>query len=315
MTYTMNDQLAAQLAQLQPRLAQFPDYTPGDALSWRARSNALYALINDVLPVAPGVAKEEFHLPFSDQTLRARWYQPQSIASKGAVLFVHGGGGVAGSVDLYDKIVANYAQQSGVPFLSLEYGLAPETAGHTQAEQAVAALLWLQQHSARFDVDPARIVLMGDSGGGGIAASAALLARDRAITAAGLVLIYPMLDNRPGDQNAALAPFLTVTPAELATVWRARTPADVSDALMPYVSPAHAQSLAGLPPVYIDVGELDLFCLESLKWAEKLAAGGVPAEFHLYPGVNHGFELLAPQADIARQAMRLRCEALRRMTA
>lgn len=313
MTYALNSQLAEQLNALQPRVVSFPNFTPGDAFAWRKRADALYALVNELLPATDGVAAAELHIPFNGTLLRARRYSGKTRFSRGLVLYVHGGGGVAGSVNLYDKIVAQYVKQSGVDFISLEYGLAPETAGHMQTEQVTATLAWLYEHSSQLDIDPERIVLMGDSGGGGIAASAALMARDRHLALAGLVLVYPMLDRQVAEVNPELSPFLTVTADEVKTAWQARIGNEISDALPEYVSPAAAQDLTGLPALFIDVGDLDLFCQESMRWASRAASAGVQTECHLYPGVNHGFELLAPASDIARQAISLRCGAIRNM--
>jgi len=82
---------------------------------------------------------------------------------------------------------------------------------------------------------------------------------------------------------------------------------------MAYISPAVVRDLSGLPPTFLDTGELDLFCRENMTWANRSAEAGVPVEFHLYPGVNHGFDLIAPTSDIAISAMKLRCNAIRRM--
>ncbi|AHF79183.1 Alpha/beta hydrolase (plasmid) [Sodalis praecaptivus] len=312
MTYTMDPELAAQLARLQPRFDRFPAYQVGDVMSWRTRSEAFYALVNDQLPETAGIKTQDVSLPFGEETLLARWYHPADRASAGAVLFIHGGGGVAADIALYHKIVAKYVAHSGVSFLALDYTLAPEVTGDVQTEQALSALIWLRNNAARWRIDPARIVLMGDSGGGGIAASTAILARDRGIPVAGQVLIYPMLDHRTVEQSAAISPFLTITADEIQTAWRARLPPTPRDAVLPYISPARLEDVARLAPTYLDVGELDLFCGENILWAQKLSASGVPVECHLYPGVNHGFELLAPDAAIARQALQLRCAAIGR---
>lgn len=313
MRYVLDKQLSEQLARLQPRLASFPDFKPGDPYGWRKRANALYDLVNQQFPFQDGVITSDFSIPYGNGHLMARRYSPGITSSRGAVLYVHGGGGVAGSVELYDNIVRTYACQSGVDFISLEYGLAPETLGLLQTEQVIAALVWLKENSHEQAIDPDRIVLMGDSGGGGIVASAALVARDRQIQLAGLVMIYPMLDHRVMPEAPELTPFLSVTAEEVKTAWAARLGANVADAPLSYISPATATNFSGLAPLYIDVGELDLFCQENLVWAHNALKAGAQVEFHLFPGVNHGFELLAPESRIALQAFELRSNAIRKM--
>lgn len=315
MSYTMNAELAAALTALMPQLEQAPSYQQGDALSWRARSQALYALFNEQLPDVTDVTMQSLTLPFGDITLAARWYQHDKTPSQGAVVFIHGGGGISSSIASYDKLVSGYVAQSGVNFLSLEYQLSPEVTGDIQAEQAVAALLWLREHSAVFAIDPARIILMGDSGGGAIVASAAIVARDRGIALAGQILIYPMLDHRPSKVDPAVESLVSISAGEISTCWGARLASPIHEDRLPYAVPALIKEYTGLAPCYIDVGDLDLFASENLAWAKQLMAAGVPVEFHLYSGVNHGFELLAPHSAIARQAMQFRIAAIQRLTA
>ena len=315
MSYVIDKQLHAQLNSLQPQLAAFPEFTPGDPSGWRRRANALYELVNLQFPFQEGLRTIELHIPFQTQMLQARRYSPDNAFSRGAVLYVHGGGGVAGSVELYDKLVRAYAYQSNVDFISLEYGLAPETPGLTQTEQVLSAIRWLQANSEELGIDPERIVLMGDSGGGGIVASAALLARDRDIKLAGLVMVYPMLDHRIAPEVPELTPYLSVTAEEAKTAWAARLGEKIPESRLYAISPATAVNYAGLAPVYMDVGELDLFRRENLEWIQKALRAAVQVEFHLFSGVNHGFELLAPTSDAARQAFDLRSRAIRRMIA
>lgn len=313
MSYVIDKQLFAHLNAFQPQLAAFPAFTPGDAAGWRKRANALYELVNLQFPDQEGVKTAALPIPWQGEMLQARRYTPDNASSCGVVLYVHGGGGVAGSVELYDKLVRFYAYRSRVDFISLEYGLAPETPGQTQTEQVLSTISWLQTNSAKLGIDAERIVLMGDSGGGGIVASAALLARDRQIQLAGLVMVYPMLDHRISPEVPELTPYLSITAEEVETAWTARLGEGLPDAELYSISPATAENYANLAPVYIDVGELDLFRQENMEWALKALRAAVPVEFHLYPGVNHGFELLAPSSDIASQAFDLRSRAIKRM--
>jgi len=63
-----------------------------------------------------------------------------------------------------------------------------------------------------------------------------------------------------------------------------------------YAAPARATDLSGLPPTYLPVGDLDLFLDENLAYAQKLAHGGTPMHFHIFPGAYHGFNAFAPEA-------------------
>src|ERR1035437_144638 len=92
---------------------------------------------------------------------------------------------VMGTLDLYDEMISWYVGQTGVPFLSVGYRRAPdEGTGPTRAEDVCAGLTWLRGHASELGVDPARVAVMGDSGGGAPAAGAAILARDRGVALA-----------------------------------------------------------------------------------------------------------------------------------
>lgn len=315
MSYVIDPQLAERLAIAQPGLAALPAVIPGNAISLRNRLAGFYDIINQGFEIPDGLTFTDIDIPYEGSRLSARRYSTGRSLSKGMVLYVHGGAGVGGTVGMYEKIVGNYASQSGIDFISLEYGLAPETNGLIQTKQVIAALNWLQGNCTALDIDPKKIVLMGDSGGGGIVASAAIYARDHQISMAGLVLIYPMIDHKTATARPELTPFLSVSVDDVTTGWAARLGNEVEIDLLPYISPSSVVDMTGLPPTYLDVGELDLFCNENIVWASRSVSAGVQTEFHLYPGVNHGFDLLAPASDITQTARTLRCNAIRRMLA
>ncbi len=196
---------------------------------------------------------------------------------------------------LYDTAVRDYVATSGVPMLVVDYRVAPEHPHPTPVEDCYAALVWLAENAGELGVDPARIAVMGDSAGGGLAAGVCLLARDRGGPAvAQQLLIYPMLDDRPATPDPQLLPFLTWTYDDNVTGWGALLGEGAgTDAVSPYAAPARADDLAGLPDTYIDVGDLDIFRDEDITYARRLADAGVPTELHVYPGCPHAFEALA----------------------
>lgn len=85
-----------------------------------------------------------------------------------------------------------------------------------------------------------------------------------------------------------------------------------TDQVSPYAAHTRAASLAGLPPAYLPVGDLDLFIDEDIEYAQRLQQADVPAELHVYPGGIHGFDLLAPASGLAQRFVRDRDDALRR---
>ncbi|KPM45588.1 hypothetical protein AK830_g922 [Neonectria ditissima] len=217
-----------------------------------------------------------------------------------AVVYAHGGGLIASSVTIFAPQIARHAHDSRLPYFAVGYRLAPENPAPCAAEDCYAAAQFVSEHAAEFNVDPAKIAVHGDSAGGGVAAGAALIARDRRLSPplAKQILVYPMLDDRtelPADDP--ILEFLSWQSNDNVLAWnayvgedkRGKPDADIS----PYAVPARATSLRGLPPTYIDVGTLDLFRDEDIAYAARLAKDYVEVEFHLWPGLPHGFDGVA----------------------
>lgn len=243
-------------------------------------------------------------------------FRPPALERPGpAILHIHGGGYVTGSVDSVDVRQRELCAALNRPIVSVDYRLAPETPFPGPLEDCYAALAWMCGHGGEHGISADGIVLKGESAGGGLAAALALLARDRGEFAPiHQHLTYPMLDDRTGSTRTP-APFageFVWTAADNRFGWSAllgREPgsADVS----PYAAPARATDLSGLAPAFISCGALDLFAAECLDYAGRLTAAGVPTELHLFPGGFHGFDL-APMAEIAAAARDASLAALRR---
>lgn len=155
---------------------------------------------------------------------------------------------------------------------------------------------------------------MGESAGGGIAAGVALMARDKKLSPplAKQILVYPMLDYKNTKPVPSLAKYYIWTEESNLTGWTAllgdRIEAgDVSH----YASPTYAKDLSGLPSTYVDCGTLDLFRDEDTDYVRRLAAANVDVEYHLYPGVPHAFEMLAPSITLTQQSNANRMRALK----
>ncbi len=276
----------------------------GDALLLREGLDSMMGQMLAAAVIAPGMTRTTYHTVAADGTqLNLHWHTLSNSRPGSAVLYVHGGGMICGSVDLYNAVISDYVGASGVPMLAVSYRLAPEHPHPTPVEDAYAGLAWLFDHAAELGVDPARIAVMGDSAGGGIAAGVALLARDRGLKLARQILIYPMLDDRNQAAEEALVPFANWTYDNNFTGWSALLgPAFGSDDVPAAAAPSRAQDLRGVAPAYIEVGELDIFRLEDIDYARNIAAAGVSIELHVHPGAPHGFERMAPDSDVAKRA-------------
>ena len=314
MSYELDPELVPAMAALAARAAGAMSPARGDWRAVRAAASAGLAYMASITPPAPGVTATNFSTPASDGQgeIGLRWYTTASAAPGPAVVYAHGGGMLAGSVDLYDEVVSWYAAASGVPFLSVELRLAPEaTSPVSLAEDVFSGLTWLAGHATDLGVDPARIAVMGDSGGGGPAAGAAILARDHHVPVARQILVYPMLDDCNTTPGPLPAHLLTWNYDNNYTGWVTLLgDALGGDDVPPVASPARLANFTGLPPAYIEVGDLDIFRDESIAYALGLAEAGVPIELHVHPGAPHGFERFVPDAGVARRAMADRVRAV-----
>jgi acetyl esterase/lipase len=264
----------------------------GDALGLRALTGGGFAAAFGHLDPAPGVSWTGHQATAEDgTTIELRWYTKAGAPSGPAVVYIHGGGMICGTIADYDPVVAQYVQWTGVPFLSVEYRLAPEYPGEIPARDSLAGLRWLVEHAAELGADPARIALMGDSGGGGVGAGAAILARDAGIALARQILIYPMLDDRNTEPDPYIAPTATWSYDMNYTGWHALLGDAIgTDQVSPVAAPARLKDFTGLAPAYIEVGSLDIFRDESIDYAQRLLRAGVDAELHLHLGSPHGHD-------------------------
>ena len=292
----------------------------GDIPEARRRIAAARKELLAGLPDIPGVATRDVHVPGldGDPEVLVRIYEPeQGGHSGGALSYIHGGGMVLMSVDDTDFHCKRIVRDVGCLVTSVEYRLAPEHPYPAALHDCYAALAWLHDHADDLGVDRGRIAVGGLSAGGGLAAGVALLARDRGeIPLCFQWLVYPMLD----DRNETPSSHEITDPnvwnrASNLRGWEAYLGdlAGADDVPLP-AAPARASvdDLRGLPPAYVDVGELDAFRDEDIAYAQRLLQAVVPTELHVTPGAFHASEIYGPDADSSRRIERARTEALRR---
>lgn len=314
MTFQLDKEVAEVLAPMTAAMAQMTPPPVGDVQARRELLEPLLAQTGTAQPMPTDVTIRDFHTGTDDgASILLRWYVKDGAAPGPAVVYLHGGGMILGTVDLFDGPVARYTARSGVPMLSVDYRRAPENPYPAPLHDCYAGLLWLVAHAAELGVDPARIAVMGDSAGAGLAAAVALLARDRGGPAlARQILLMPMLDDRNTTPDPELVPYAAWSYDDNTTGWQATLGAAAGGPDVPaYAAPARLDDAAGLPPAYIEVGQLDIFRDEDLDYARLLSRAGVEVEFHLHPGVPHEFDQIAFDTDVARRATADRVRILR----
>jgi len=273
------------------------------------------------LPAAAveGVSVEEHRAPgpSGSPTVTILLYRPDGHPGVlPAVLWIHGGGYVLGQARDDDALARGLARNVKCVVASVDYRLAPEHPFPAPLEDCYAALRWLWGNAARLAVDPSRIAVAGASAGGGLAAGLALLARDRGeVPVRFQVPIYPMIDDRGLTfSSRAITDPLVWNARSNMLGWKAYLGQEPGgEGVSPYAAAARAADLAGLPPAFIPVGDLDLFLDENVEYAQRLMRAGVPTELHVYAGAYHGFYLMAPEADVSLRFIRDYEHALKRV--
>jgi acetyl esterase len=245
-------------------------------------------------------------------------YTPPGKALRGAIFHIHGGGFVFCDVPMHTALNQQRARDHDCVVVSVEYRLASAAPYPAPIEDCYAGLKWTVDHAAELGIDPTRIVVLGESAGGGLAAALCLLARDKGGPAiAHQFLSYPMLDHRTGTAADVYAnPYAGEfgwTRGNNSFGWRCMLgEIDPAGDVPATCSPARATNLAGLPPAFIAVGALDLFVDEDIDYAARLGRDGVPIELHVYPGAPHGFDLSPEALPLIMQAKEDRDRALRK---
>lgn len=231
----------------------------------------------------------------------------------GALLWIHGGGKVAGSPEQCHATCSRFAGELGLLVVSVDYRLAPEHPFPAGLDDCHTVLAWMHDAAETLGIDQDRIAVGGESAGGGFAAALCQLARDRGGPAIAFqVLVYPMIDDRTAarSDHEDRGDFVW-TAASNRFGWAAYLGTEPGGEAPPYAAAARCSDLSGLPPAWIGVGDLDLFHPEDVDYARRLEAAGVECELHEVAGMYHGADVLAPKAPSMRSFREAMTAALR----
>lgn len=263
-------------------------------------------------PPEPVARVEDRRFPGPGGEIPVRIYWPEGDGPLPALVYLHGGGWVLGSIVSTDSPCRTIANRGGCVVISVDYRLAPEHRFPAAAEDTYAAVRRVAENAAALGVDPARIAVGGSSAGGNLAAVASLMARDRGgPPIAYQVLIYPVTDyvfDTPSYHENAEGYMLTRN----TMIWYwANYLGDEADGRHPYASPARAESLAGLPPALVITAEYDPLRDEGEAYARRLEEAGVPVTLRRYEGMIHGVLSRAGVLEGGRRALADLGDALR----
>ena len=224
-----------------------------------------------------------------------RLYYPGEQKALPLILFFHGGGWVYGNLDSHDRFCRRITKDTGAIVLAVSYRLAPFYKYPTALEDCYDAFLWAVQNATSLSANPEKIIVMGDSAGGNLAAAVCLMARDQGhqlITKQ--ILVYPVVSgklNQPSIEKNADAPVLTKSRMQCFVDYYARDEADI---LQPYFSPLLVQDLSNLPPALIITCEYDPLQDQAQMYAERLQEAKIPVKLLDYPKTIHSFMSFPP---------------------
>jgi len=260
----------------------------------------------------PRVTLEDRTIPGSAGEQKVRVYRPRNATGAlPGLIFVHGGGMILGSVEGQAGISQMLCAESGAVVVSVDYRKAPENPYPAGIDDCYSASRWVFDHAAELGIDPDNIGIYGGSAGGGLILGVCLMARDRMGPRFKYMMpIYPMIDDR--NETASTHEVTEVGIWDRAgniEAWKFYLDGKPADG---YAAPARAEDVSGLPPAFIDVGEMDALRDEDAAFALRLAQSGVPCEFRIYPGAYHASERFAPGAELSQRILAGRIEALKR---
>jgi acetyl esterase len=245
------------------------------------------------------------------QNFALRLYRPVKNEKLPALVYFHGGGWTIGDIDTHDVVCRNLAIGARCVVVSVDYRLAPEYPFPAAVDDCFAATRYVAENAAKLNIGA--IAVGGDSAGGNLAASVALLARDAAGPALAFqLLIYPATDQRLASaSHERNAQGYLLTRDAMEYFRRAYLPDEKSWTDW-RASPLLAKSHANLPPALVITAGYDPLLDEGREYAERLKAAGVRAEYREYADMVHGFILFGAVLDTANAALAHCCDALRR---
>lgn len=244
-----------------------------------------------------------------------RIYTPSNEGVLPAVVFIHGGGFIGGSVDVVENPCKALAEKAGAVVISVDYRLAPEHPYPAGLTDCFESLIWVYEHAEEIRVNPQQIAISGDSAGGNLSTVCALMDREKGTEMIKFqALIYPSVNMggvQTEDFNWSLDQYEIRNHAEIITPLVTalgessrvlfqiylQNNVEITD---PHVSPLLSDQLSGMPATLIATAEFDYLKVECEAYAAKLARSGVPTKLIQYNGTDHAFMDkigLYPQAE------------------
>ncbi|MGC2445439.1 alpha/beta hydrolase [Candidatus Binatus sp.] len=230
--------------------------------------------------------------------VNAEWIAAPGAAADRVILYLHGGGYVVGSINTHRAMVSRIARASNARALAIDYRLAPEHPFPAAVEDTIAAYKWLLAQGYK----PGKIVISGDSAGGGLTLAALRAIRDAKLPMpACAVPISPWTDLEGTGESVRTRAARDVMVTQDNLAHSAKQYYGAHDPKDPLVSPVHA-NFRGLPPMLIQVGDAEILLDDSTRVAKSAKLAGVEVDLEVWddmPHVWHVFAKLLPEGQQA----------------
>lgn len=293
--------------------AGLPDMTTLPIERARAQVAATNAPWNS--PAVPLAEVRDLKIEGPRGSIGLRHYRPSDAPELPVIVYMHGGGWTVCSLDTHDRLMRLLAKETGAAVIGVEYRLAPENPYPAPLDDCLSAIRWAREQGRRFSLEPARMVLAGDSAGANLALASLLALRDLGEPLPrGGALFYGCYWSREdtASQLRLGDGAWQLSTAQMRWFWGhylGDTPA--GDAL---AEPMYAD-LRDLPPLFMSAAALDPLLDDSIELDARLEAAGALHDLRIYPGLIHAFMRMTSRCAAARRALEDAAGAIRRMLA
>ena len=219
------------------------------------------------------------------------------------ILWIHGGGYVTGMAGMiYMSRAIDLVKKFGALVVTPEYRLAGKTPYPAALKDRYSALRYLKDNADTLGCNRNRLMVGGESAGGGLTAALCMYARDRGeVNIAFQMPLYPMIDDRDTESSRDNHGISWNTKRNHAA-WKLYL-RGITGEIPSYAAPARETDYCDLPPAYTFVGNQEAFYCETLTYIQRLQEAGIPAHVDVYPTGFHAFDMLLPFRKISRQAV------------
>lgn len=249
----------------------------------------------ELFPVSPDVRLE----PVSADGVPAEWIAAPEATADRVIFYLHGGGYTLGSINTHREMVSRLSRAAGARALAINYRLAPEHPFPAAVEDSTAAYRWLLGNG----VNPGRMVIAGDSAGGGLTIATLVALRDAGVPLpAAAVCLSPWVDLEGlGESMRTKAAVDPMIPAEMIAEG-GKAYLGGADPRTPLAAPLYAD-LTGLPPLLLQVGTSEVLLDDSTRLAERARAVGVDVTLEPWDDMIHVWQIFAAMLPEGQQAI------------